>query len=136
MTNFFLSLKTAVWTLFVLVCLFFIGSALMPADRGLFSLMNEDLLLRWTIGPALARPGQTWWFFASLAGLALLTVNTLVCSIQAVRGRWSRVDFFLRVSPQIVHIGFLFILLAHLLSAVSGYKVAGAMPERGFCPAS
>jgi hypothetical protein len=129
MKNFFLSLKTAVWTLFILVCLFFIGSALMPADRSLFGLMNEDLLLRWTMGPALDRPGQTWWFFASLAGLALLTANTLVCSIHAVRGRWSREDFLLRVSPQIVHIGFLFILLAHLLSAVSGYKVSGEMPE-------
>lgn len=132
MKNFFLSLKTAVWTLFILVCLFFIGSALMPADRRLFGLMNEDLLLRWAIGPALERPWQTWWFFASVAGLVLLTINTLVCSLQAVRGRWSRADFLLRVSPQIVHIGFLFILLAHLLSAASGYKLSGAMPEGGF----
>jgi hypothetical protein len=132
MKNFFLSLKTAVWTLFILVCLFFIGSAMMPADRGLFGLMNEDLLLRWAFGPALRSPLQTWWFFASLFGLALLTTNTLVCGIQAVRGRWSRKEFLLRISPQIVHIGFLFILLAHLLSAASGYKVSGGMPEGAF----
>jgi hypothetical protein len=94
--------------------------------------MNEDLLLRWAIGPALERPWQTWWFYASVAGLLLLTLNTLVCSIQAVRGRWSRRDFLLRVSPQVVHIGFLFILFAHLLSAASGYKVSGAMPEGAF----
>lgn len=130
--NFFLSLKTTVWTLFILVCLFFIGSALMPADRNLFELMNEDLLLRWAAGPALARPWQTWWFFASLAALAVLTVNTLMCGIQAIPGRWSRTDFLLRISPQIVHIGFLFILLAHLLSASSGYKLSGAMPEGAF----
>ncbi len=132
MKNFFLSLKTTVWTLFILVCLFFIGSALMPADRALFGLMNEDLLLRWALGSALGRPLQTWWFFAALAGLVILTLNTLVCSWQAIRGRWSRADFLLRVSPQIVHAGFLFILLAHLLSAASGYKVSGAMPEGGF----
>jgi hypothetical protein len=132
MKNFFLSLKTTVWTLFVLVCLFFVGSALMPADRGLFGLMNEDLLLRWTIGPALASPLQTWWFFASLAGLVILTINTLVCSWQAIRGRWSRRDMLLRLSPQIVHVGFLFILLAHLLSAASGYKVSGSLPEGAF----
>ncbi len=66
----------------------------------------------------------------------LLTVNTLVCSLQAVRGRWSREDFLLRISPQIVHIGFLFILLAHLLGAGSGYKVSGMLPEGGLGAAS
>ncbi len=62
----------------------------------------------------------------------LLTFNTLVCSIQAVRGRWSRADFLLRISPQIVHLGFLFILLAHLLGAGWGYKLSGMLPEGAY----
>ena len=129
MKNFFLSIKTTVWTLFVLVCLFFIGSYMMPAHRETFAPMNEGILLDWTVGIAVAELWKTWWFFAALAALGLLTVNTLVCSLQAIRGKWSRSEFFLRISPQIIHLGFLFILLAHLLSAVSGYKISGMIPE-------
>lgn len=62
----------------------------------------------------------------------LLTFNTLVCSIQSVRGRWSRADFLLRISPQIAHLGFLFILLAHVLGAGWGYKLSGMMPEGAY----
>lgn len=134
MINFFLSLKTAVWTLFALVYLFFIGSYMMPAYREIFAPMNEDILFRWIQGIASVKLGYTWWFFAALAALVLLTINTLACSIQAVMGRWSRADFLLRISPQIVHIGFLMILLAHLLGAGWGYRLSGMMPEGAYAP--
>jgi hypothetical protein len=131
MKNFFLSLKTTVWTLFVLVCLFFIGSYMMPGHKDIFSPMNEDILLNWAVSTAMPNPWQTWWFFAALACLVLLTINTLVCSLPAIKGRWSRSGFLLRISPQVMHAGFLLILLAHLLSAASGYKLSGTLPERG-----
>jgi hypothetical protein len=132
MINFFLSLKTSVWLLFALVCLFFIGSALMPAHREVFTSMNDDILLRWTEEVASTNVQYTWWLFASVVVLALLTVNTLVCSLQAIRGKWISSDFLLRISPQIMHIGFLLILVAHLVSACWGYKLSGVMPEGGF----
>ncbi len=131
MKNFFLSLKTNVWILFILVCLFFVGSYMMPARRDIFSPMNDDILLNWTTGIAAENPLQTWWFFLALGGLILLTINTLVCSVHAISQRWSRSDFLLRISPQMIHAGFLFILFAHLLSAASGYKLSGMMPEGG-----
>ncbi len=134
MKNFFLSLKTTVWTLVVLVCLFFIGSYLMPTHGDVFSGMNDDILFRWARDTASNNPGSTWWLFAAIAALALLTINTLVCSIQAVRGKWTRRDFLLRISPQIIHIGFLFILLAHLLGAGWGYKLSGMMPQGAYAP--
>lgn len=127
--NFFLSLKTTVWTLLTLVCVFFTGSYLMPAQRDIHALMNDRLLFEWVSEVAKVNLGATWWFFVSLTGLALLTVNTVVCSIHAVRGKWSRRDFLLRISPQIVHVGFLFLLLAHLLGAGWGYRLSGALPE-------
>ncbi len=134
MKNFFLSLKTTVWTLFALVCFFFIGSYMMPAHRDVFAPMNEDILFRWVGSIATQNIWYTWWFFAALAVLVLLTINTLVCSFQAVKGKWSREDFLLRISPQVVHIGFLFILLAHLLGAGWGYKLSGMMPEGAYAP--
>lgn len=132
MKSFFLSLKTTVWLLLVLVCLFFIGSYMMPVHRETFAAMNDALLLDWFRRVAVETPYQTWWFFGALAALTLLTINTVVCSVQAVRGRWTRTDFLLRISPQIVHAGFLFILLAHLISAVWGYRLSGAMPEGAY----
>ncbi len=129
MKTFFLSLKTSVWLLLALIVVFFVGSYMMPAHREVFSPMNEQLLGAWMIETAADNPWQTWWFFASLALLVLLTINTIVCSIQAVRGKWSRTDFLLRISPQVMHAGFLFILLAHLLGAVSGYRLSGELPE-------
>ena len=134
MRNFFLSLKTAVWTLFVLLCLFFIGSYMLPMHRTIFDPMNNDLLFHWIKDIAADNVWQTWWFFAALAGLVLLTLNTIFCSIQSVRGKWSRSDFLLRISPQVIHIGFLFILLAHLLGAGWGYKLSGMMPEGAYAP--
>ncbi len=134
MKNFFLSLKTTVWTLFALVCFFFIGAYMMPAHREVFLSMNDQILLRWVDNTASGNLRHTWWFFAAFAALVLLTINTLVCSLQAVKGKWSRADFLLRISPQIVHIGFLFILLAHLLGAGWGYKLSGMMPEGAYAP--
>jgi len=132
MKNFFLSLKTTVWTLLGLVILFFIGSYMMPMHREVFSSMNDSLLFDWVKSIALRNLWLTWWFFAALAGLVVLTINTLVCSFAAIQGKWSRTDFLLRISPQIIHLGFLFILLAHLLGSGWGYKLSGMMPEGGF----
>jgi cytochrome c biogenesis protein ResB len=129
MKNFFLSLKTAVWLLTGLICVFFLGSYLMPAYRDVHGAMNDRLLFEWVEQVAVEHPWVTGWFFLALAALMLLTINTIVCSIQAVRGKWSREDFLLRISPQIVHAAFLVILLAHLLGAGWGYRISGMLPE-------
>ena len=129
MKSFFLSLKTAVWLLTGLICVFFLGSYLMPAYRDAHGAMNDRLLFEWVGQVAVDHPWVTGWFFLALAALILLTVNTIVCSIQAVRGKWSREDFLLRISPQVVHAAFLVILLAHLLGAGWGYRLSGMLPE-------
>jgi cytochrome c biogenesis protein ResB len=129
MKNFFLSLKTAVWLLTGLICVFFLGSYLMPAYRDVHGAMNDRLLFEWVEQVAVEHPWVTGWFFLALAALVLLTINTIVCSIQAIRGKWSREDFLLRISPQIVHAAFLLILLAHLLGAGWGYRISGMLQE-------
>lgn len=132
MMKFLFSLKTAVWTLFILICVFFVGSYMMPVHRGVFAPMNDVLLFDWVKSTALPNIATTWWFFLALALLVLLTINTVMCSVQAILGRWSRRNFLIRISPQIVHAGFLFILLAHLLGAGWGYRLTGALPEGGY----
>ncbi len=132
MINFFRSLKTTVWTLLALIGLFFVGSYMMPAHHDIFASMNDDLLFRWVERVGIVSLQYTWWFFAAVAGLAILAINTLICSVQAVKGRWTRREFLLRISPQVIHLGFLLILLAHLLGAVWGYRVSGALPEASY----
>jgi len=134
MKNLFLSLKTTAWTLSALICLFFFGSYMMPMHRDVFTPMNDDILYNWVKVTVPDSLWYTWWFFAAVAALALLTINTIVCSLQALKGQWTRSDFFLRLSPQLIHSGFLFILIAHLLSAFWGYRLSGVMPEGAYAP--
>ncbi len=134
MKTFFFSLKTTVWTLSILICLFFVGSYMMPMYREIFAPMNDDILFNWAMHTASDSLQRTWWFFAALIALALLAINTIACSVQAVKGRWSRADFFLRISPQVIHTGFLLILIAHLTGAFWGYKLSGVMPEGAYAP--
>lgn len=134
MKNFFLSLKTTVWTLVALIGFFFIGSYMMPAHREVFVSMNDDILFNWARRAAANDLAHTGWFFAAFIALLLLASNTLTCGIQAVKGKWTRSDFLLRLSPQVIHTGFLFILLAHLLGAGWGYKLSGMMPEGAYAP--
>jgi len=129
MKNFFLSLKTTVWLLTGLICVFFLGSYLMPAYRDVHGTMNDRLLFQWVEQVAVNHPWVTGWFFLTLAALVLLTINTIACSIQTVKGKWSAEDFLLRISPQVVHLAFVVILLAHLLSAGWGYRISGMLPE-------
>lgn len=129
MKAFFLSLKTTIQTLSVLIILFFIGSYLLPNYPDVFDSMNNLLLIEWAAEKGLQNPWQTWWFFCSVIVLILLTINTIACSLQAVKTRWPVDEFLLRISPQIVHIGFLFILLAHLIGALWGYRLSGLIPE-------
>lgn len=114
----FLSLRTAVWLLLALLVALFYGSLVMSSGSAFQNLYSLPLF-QWLVESPFR---ITWWLWLSIAILALLMINTLVCSIDSVvkkrgAGRWLMI-----ISPQIVHIGFLFILLAHLLSSHGSYK--------------
>lgn len=114
----FLSLRTAIWLLLALIAFFLIGAVIMPL-RDDYGSMNYFPLFFWLLrNPA----GATWWLWGSIGVLALLTANTVLCSVESViRKRRSR-QWLLIISPQIIHVGFAFIVLAHLLSAVGAAK--------------
>jgi hypothetical protein len=60
----------------------------------------------------------SWWLWITLVFLVLLTLNTVLCSTETL---WLRRGKFLLLStlaPQMIHAGFLLIVLAHLLSAM------------------
>lgn len=115
---FFVSLRTAIWLLIALICLLLFGSLVMPAHEE-FLALHTVALFDWMQEMPIS---ITWWLWACIAVLSLLTANTLICSIESlIRKRESR-QWLLIISPQVMHIGFLFILLAHLLSSYGSFK--------------
>jgi hypothetical protein len=123
--KFFLSLRTAIWSLMALLCLLFYGSVLM-AVREEFQSLHTVPLFQWMTDNS---PGITWWLWAAIGVISLLTVNTLLCSIDSVVKKKSARQWMLVISPQVIHIGFLFILLAHLLSGYSSLRGTAVVYE-------
>lgn len=115
---FFLSLKTTIILLLVLLCLLLYGSLAMPLNQE-FQLLSVEPLLHWMVDSPLA---ITWWLWASLGVLSFLTINTFFCSLESLLMKRESKNWLLKISPQIIHAGFLFILLAHLLSSYGSFK--------------
>jgi cytochrome c biogenesis protein ResB len=116
--SFFISIKTAILLLFALLFLLLYGSVIMPANEE-FGALNTVPLFHWMKE---TKPAITWWLWGAVGILSLLTTNTIVCSIESVvRKRRSR-QWLLVIAPQVIHIGFLFILLAHLLSSYDSFR--------------
>lgn len=111
--DFFVSLRTAIWLLIALICLLLYGSIVMPAHEE-FLALHTVALFGWMQEMPV---NITWWLWACLAVLSLLTANTIVCSVESVMRKREARQWLLIISPQVMHVGFLFMLLAHLLSA-------------------
>jgi hypothetical protein len=116
--DFFLSVRTTVWLLLALLCLLLYGSLIMPSEEA-FQALHFMPLLEWLQ----KSPSEiTWWLWGSIAVLAILTANTFLCSVEAVMKKRGSREWLLIVSAQVIHAGFLFILLAHLLSSYGSFK--------------
>lgn len=121
MLKFFLSIKTSLWLTGASIAVCIAGSFFIPQNLDVFSEINDMPLFSW-----LSRNSsffdKVFWIYLLLGMMAFLCINTLVCSFDAVMKRltWKRLPEVL--SPQILHMGVIFVLLGHLISAVAGYK--------------
>jgi len=118
MLEFFISLRTAVWLTVTLICLLLYGSFIMPVHDE-FLALHTVALFDWMREMPVS---VTWWLWASIVILFLLATNTLVCSVESIIRKRGVRKLLLILSPQIMHVGFLFILLAHLLSSYGSAK--------------
>jgi hypothetical protein len=64
--------------------------------------------------------GASWWLWLTVVLLVLLALNTIICSFDTLRTRWGRAGMVPMIAPQLIHAGFLLIVLAHLLSSLGG----------------
>jgi len=116
------SLTLGLWLLCGVMLLLAAGSFL----QGAGSSINEVALLDWLREVPLR---ESWWLWAAIALLAVLALNTLLCSIDSLRLKWQKGSFLVRIVPQLMHLGFLFIMIAHLQSASGGFKQAMQVEE-------
>lgn len=123
--DFLLSMRTAIWLLCLIVVFFLAGAFIMPV-RGEFQSIHSVPLFVWMREQPLA---ATWWLWGAVVALCVLTANTFFCSVESVIKKRKVTQWMLLVSPQIIHIGFLFMVLAHLASSLGGFKVYGAAME-------
>lgn len=65
--------------------------------------------------------GASWWLWLTVILLALLVLNTILCSSDTLWSRWGRAGWMSLIAPQLIHAGFLLMVLAHLQSAYGGY---------------
>lgn len=95
--------------------------------QGEGSAINDIALWTWlTAVPA----GESWWLWGTVFLLLLLAGNTVLCSIEAIR-RSPRIS---SVPPQLMHLGFLLIMLAHAVDARGSVKQAGVVREGSIIP--
>lgn len=111
------SLTLGIWLLGGVMLLLATGSFL----QGEGSAINEVPLLIWLREVPVR---ESWWLWGTLLLLVLLAVNTVLCSIDSLTVKWQRGSFLTRIAPQMMHLGFLFIMIAHLQSASGSFKQA------------
>jgi len=114
----FFSLRTSVWLMTALMLILFYGAYIMPLKKE-FLMLHTTPLFEWLLEQPLA---ITWWIWGALLVVSLLAVNTLLCSIESLIKRRSSQKMLLLIAPQIIHAGFLFLLLAHVLSSCGSFK--------------
>lgn len=121
MIKFFLSIKTTLWLTGISILAFVTGSFFIPKNLDVFSEINDTPLFKW-LSINTSEIGKTFWIYAIICLMAILCLNTIVCSIDAVLRRLSWKGLINTLSPQILHIGVLFVLFGHFISAMTGYK--------------
>ena len=116
--NIFASMKTALILMAAIAALFLYGSidmTIVPA----YGDLTFGALLKWMINAPIS---LSFWLWGSVGLAALLAVSTVACSIESLK---KKQGIMLALAPQIIHLGFIFIIIAHLVSSVWGYRMEG-----------
>ncbi|MFH1060436.1 MAG: hypothetical protein V1797_17370 [Pseudomonadota bacterium] len=102
------------------------GYFIFRAHPQLFGPLNRLSLLDWIATYGVHNLATTWWFFAFLALLAGLVLNTLACTVNRLAA-WARqaqaadrLGRWLALAPHVMHLAFIIILVSHLVNYVVG----------------
>ncbi len=121
------SLRTANILLALLMVLFIYGAIAMPGNLS-FETINSLSLFEW-IKKTLLK--ENWWLLGSILIISFLAVNTVLCSIDSLIHKKEGKRWLLIISPQVIHVGFCFMMIAHLVSGYSSFHKNMAL-HKGF----
>ena len=119
--RFFLSLNTAFGLFLAFVVLAAAGSLVLTGNLAFFSGIDDMPLFRWLAENN--KIGFIWWIYLMIAMLTGLAISTIFCTAESLLKGFSRQNLILRLSPQVMHAGVLFIMLGHLVTASFGFKM-------------
>ncbi|GAB4268845.1 MAG: hypothetical protein Kow0092_22740 [Deferrisomatales bacterium] len=126
MIRWFSSLKTALVLVVALCALAIWGSVQIQVAPGAYGAIEEGVLLEWLRSHGLARPGASWWILALVGATALLALNAAVCTLRRLLRHGRRRSLPLRsAAAHGAHLGFLLVLLAHLIGSAAGFRSDG-----------
>jgi hypothetical protein len=111
-----ISLELCLGLLVLICCAMAAGSFLLSGEYA--AAINFMPLLTWLREVPLR---ASWWLWLTVILLALLVLNTILCSSETLWARRGRAGLMPLLAPQLMHAGFLLIVLAHLQSAYGGY---------------
>jgi len=107
------------------LCLGLLAAACITMAAGSFLLkddfaaaINSMPLFAWLVEVPV---GVSWWLWLTVILLMILVLNTILCSSEILWSRWGRAGWTALIAPQLIHAGFLLVVLAHLLSAYGGH---------------
>ncbi|RII28529.1 MAG: cytochrome C biogenesis protein ResB [Geobacter sp.] len=115
--RYLVSLDLGLWLMTGVLLFMVVGSFASSGEEG--SSLNDLPLFLWLREAPLT---ASCWLWATIGLLALLALNTVLCSIESLLKKWERGNFLVRIAPQVMHLGFLLIMVAHLLSARGSFK--------------
>ena len=111
------SLNVGLWLMAGVTTLLAIGSFVIGPEEN--ARLNSMPLFDWLTGVPFV---VGWWLWLTVVLLAGLGLNTVLCSIQSLRKSVGLPGLLRRLAPQVMHAGFLLIVLAHLVSSIGGLK--------------
>lgn len=123
--------RLSLWLIYALFADILVGSMIMQRYPELFYPLKDQFLQQWLLSYGERNIHLTWWFFVALLLLFLLALTTIVCGTDravATIARFRGDDIrgsFLKLSPTVVHVGFLLLLAGQLVSHTLGVNSHG-----------
>lgn len=127
----------SVCLIYLIVADILVGSFIMRDNPKIFAVLDSITIQEWVVTYGLNNLKATWWFFVCLYLLLSLGITTSVCSINKVISVIKRfygngfLKLALKLSPSVIHLGFLFLLLGQLASHTLGVNSHGHILDVG-----
>lgn len=135
--GFFGRRSLSVWLLFLISIDLLAGSLIMRHNPSVFSGLSRVFLQEWIKISGIGLLNITWWFLLALLLLVFLSLNTFVCtvnrtySIFKVSANKKKHEILLKLSPQIMHVGFIIVLTGLLVSHTAGTNLTNQIVQEG-----